>query len=94
MVYLLDANILITASNDYYPVDQVPEFWDWLQHRATSGFVKIPMEIMEQIKAGRLENDPLLDWLQQDENADALQLEETVDARLCSRFLRLDMPLT
>lgn len=27
MLYLLDANVLITASRLYYPVDQVPEFW-------------------------------------------------------------------
>ena len=27
---LLDANILIVANNTYYPIDAVPEFWDWL----------------------------------------------------------------
>jgi hypothetical protein len=87
MLYLLDANVLITASNTYYPIDQVPEFWEWLRHQAVSGFVKIPLEIMEEIKAGRRDNDPLLDWLQQDENADALQLEETVDAVLVQQVL-------
>jgi hypothetical protein len=87
MLYLLDANVLITASNSYYPIDQVPEFWEWLQHQAASGFVKIPLEIMEEIKAGRRDNDPLLDWLQLDENADALQFEETVDAALVQQVL-------
>jgi hypothetical protein len=29
MLYLLYANVLITASNSYYPIDQVPEFWAW-----------------------------------------------------------------
>lgn len=87
MLYLLDANVLITASNAYYPIDQVPEFWEWLQYQAASGFVKIPLEIMEEIKAGRRDNDPLLDWLQLDENADALQLEEGVDAALVQQVL-------
>ena len=27
MLYLLDANVLITAHNLYYPIDAVPEFW-------------------------------------------------------------------
>jgi Domain of unknown function (DUF4411) len=30
MLYLLDANVLITARNRYYPIDTVPEFWSWL----------------------------------------------------------------
>lgn len=29
MLYLLDANILITAANTYYGISQVPEFWSW-----------------------------------------------------------------
>ena len=37
MLHLLDANVLITAHNQYYPIDQVPEFWGWLQHQAASG---------------------------------------------------------
>lgn len=31
MLYLLDANELITAHNLYYPIDVVPEFWEWLK---------------------------------------------------------------
>ena len=37
MLYLLDANVLITANLSYYPLDQVPEFWGWIQHQAQSG---------------------------------------------------------
>ena len=82
MLYLLDANVLITASRLYYPVDQVPEFWSWLQHQATSGFVKIPLEVFEEVRAGRRDNDLLMDWISEDENSDALLLEEAVDAVL------------
>ena len=44
MLYLLDANVIITAHNTYYPIDRVPEFWEWLQHRGQSDQVKIPIE--------------------------------------------------
>jgi hypothetical protein len=80
MLYLLDANVLITASRLYYPIDQVPEFWSWLQHQAACGFAKIPLEVMEEIRAGRRDNDLLMDWISQDENAGALLSEEAVDA--------------
>jgi hypothetical protein len=87
MLYLLDANVLITASRLYYPIDQVPEFWSWLLHQATSGFVKIPLEIIEEVRGGRRDNDLLMDWISQDENADALLLEEAVDAVLVQRVV-------
>jgi hypothetical protein len=81
MLYLLDANILTTANSLYYPIDQVPEFWSWLQHQATSGHVKIPFEILEEVLAGR-PDEPLIDWLSVEENRAALALDETVDAHL------------
>lgn len=86
MLYLLDANILITANGSYYPIDQVPEFWTWLQHQATSGHVKIPLEVMEEVLVGR-GADPLIDWLSKDNNTDLLLLEEAVDATLVQRVV-------
>jgi Domain of unknown function (DUF4411) len=86
MLYLLDANILITASNSYYPIDQVPEFWTWLQHQATAGYVKIPQEIIEEIEEGR-DEDPLKAWISNDENKAALLHEETVDATLVQQVV-------
>jgi hypothetical protein len=86
MLYLLDANVLITANSQYYPIDQVPEFWSWLQHQAVSGFVKIPLEVMEEIKEGR-RDDPLIDWITQDDNHDALLFRESVDAVLVQRVV-------
>ena len=60
MLYLFDANVLITASNTYYPIDQVPEFWGWLRFQGQAGKIKLPLEIMEEILAGRKDDDPLL----------------------------------
>jgi hypothetical protein len=82
VLYLLDANVLITANSNYYPIDQIPEFWSWLHHQATSGRIKIPREIMEEIEAGRKDDDPLLDWISTPEIKAALLLHETVDVAL------------
>src|SRR3954447_10231979 len=79
---LLDASTLITAHNTYYPIDQVPEFWSWLRHEAEAGRVKMPQEIMDEVKAGRKENDLLIDWISQPEVEAALLFHETVDVAL------------
>jgi len=60
MIYLLDANVLIDANRDYYPMSRVPEFWDWVVHTAAEGLVKIPVEIYDEIKEG---HDDLADWV-------------------------------
>lgn len=62
MLYLLDANILITAANTYYGITRVPEFWSWLEHQGGAGYIKMPLEIYEEILEGRKEGDELLDW--------------------------------
>jgi len=82
MLYLLDANVLITANNSYYPLDVVSEFWDWVHHQATLNRIKIPREIMEEIKAGRKDDDLLLDWICTPEIEATLLLDEAVDVAL------------
>jgi hypothetical protein len=82
VLYLLDANVLITANSTYYPIDQIPEFWSWVHHQAISNRLKIPREIMEEIKAGRQDDDPLLDWICTPEIEEALLLAEVVDVGL------------
>jgi hypothetical protein len=79
MLYLLDANITITANSSYYPIDQVPEFWAWLQHQGERGNVKIPLEIMEEVRQGR-DDDPLIEWIERPEIQAALLFQEVVDA--------------
>jgi Domain of unknown function (DUF4411) len=81
-LYLLDANVTITAHNLYYAIDQVEQFWSWLQHQGTSGHVKIPIEIIEEIKQGSKENDLLVDWISNPKNEEALLLDEAVDIAL------------
>lgn len=80
MLYLLDANVLITAHNDYYPVHRVPEFWDWLLHHAQKGHVKMPVEMFEEIRdgSGDPEKDRLFGWVKDPHVKDTLVLAETV----------------
>ncbi len=83
MLYLLDANVFIDANRDYYPIDRVPEFWEWLADMGSKGFVKIPIEIYEEIKEGKRkekkEVDPLAIWSKNPENKNAILLDEEVD---------------
>ena len=77
MLHLFDANVLITASNTYYPLDQIPEFWAWIGYLATKGMIKMPREILDEVLAGGKTDDPLLDWMTA--NKRTLLLEEDVD---------------
>ncbi|MGA2116877.1 MAG: DUF4411 family protein [Bryobacteraceae bacterium] len=63
VLHLFDANVLITASNMYYPLDGVPEFWEWIDHQATNGRVKLPVEVLDEVLAGSKREDPLLHWI-------------------------------
>jgi hypothetical protein len=85
LLYLLDANVLIDANRDYYPLGRVPEFWDWLVDRAGKQQVKIPLEVYEEILAGK--DDDLTRWLK--DNRDALLLDENVDESLVARVTEL-----
>lgn len=84
VLYLLDANVLITAHHSYYPVDTVPEFWTWLAHHAAAGTVKIPSEIFFEVKDGGMdrEKDLLFDWIQQPDTKAAILLKEEPDLKL------------
>jgi hypothetical protein len=84
MLYLLDANTLITAKNDYYQMERVPEFWDWLLHHAEQGSVKIPPEIFNEIRKG---TDDLADWVKQTHVESALVLPEEVDPGMLQQIL-------
>ena len=82
MLYLLDANVLIDADRDYYPLDSVPEFWAWIVDRAAKDQTKIPLEMCEEVLKGRSpkRKGDLPDWLK--DNRDVLQLPENAGARI------------
>lgn len=80
MLYLLDANVLITAKNLYYEFGRVDQYWAWLAYQAGQGHAKIPIEIYEEITIGK---DKLAVWAK--DNKAALLLEEDVDIALVRR---------
>ena len=85
MLYLLDANVLIRAHEDYYPIDRIPQFWDWLHQNATAGNVKIPFEIYNEIA---ISSGPLGDWIRSPPIKDDIVLDESVDPTLVQQVLR------
>jgi len=82
LLHLLDANVLITANRLYYPLERVPEFWEWLVHMGATGQIKMPVEMIEEIRGG---TDNLADWLSDHDHLDALLLGEDADVALVQR---------
>jgi hypothetical protein len=76
MLYLLDANALITAHRTWYALPRVPEFWRWLLHHGAAGSVKVPAEIYSEVEGG---HDELAAWMHTAEVKKALLLGETSD---------------
>src|SRR6266550_2425475 len=89
MLYLLDANVVITANNLYYPLDSVPEFWTWLVHKGSAGDLKMPLENYEEVKDGSTdeEKDLLFGWIKAEEVKAAILFDEKVDSDLVARVI-------
>ena len=84
MLHLIDANVLIRAHEDYYPLDRVPQFWTWLEQNALAGQIKMPFEIHDEIA---ISQGPLKDWICGHDIRQALILEEEVDDDLVNYVL-------
>jgi hypothetical protein len=65
-------------------LDRVPEFWAWLVHQGSQGNVKMPLEMVEEIREG---TDDLADWLSERDHLDALCLDEFADVALVQRVI-------
>ena len=85
-LYLLDANTLIDAKNYYYPIDRVPEFWDWLIYHGRSGNIKIPIEIYRELYGQKGKKDELVTWAKRAEVKKTLLLKESAEPDLVSRI--------
>lgn len=84
MLYLLDANVLITAHNLYYPINVVPEFWEWLAFQGEEGRLKMPIETYEEVKDGSTDEDRdlLFGWISENHVKAAFVFEEDVNPEL------------
>jgi hypothetical protein len=76
MLYLLDANMLITAHRTWYALNRVPEFWRWILHHAEAGSVKMPPEIYAEVEGG---TDELAVWMKDADHKKVLRLAEEAD---------------
>ena len=85
MLYLLDANMLIDAARDYYPVKRVPQFWEWILAQAKAGRIKLPDEIHGEVIEGR--GDDLVDWIKLKDVKQSLVFDEEPDIELVNRVV-------
>jgi hypothetical protein len=76
VLYLLDANVMIRAHEDYYPIDRIPQFWAWLVSLGDSGTIKVPYEIYGEIAVS---TGPLHDWLTDNTVTKSMLLDQKVD---------------
>jgi uncharacterized protein DUF4411 len=84
VLYILDANVLIRAHEDYYPIDRIPQFWAWLAMLGGSGTVKVPHEIYGEIAVS---TGPLHDWLTDSVISKAMLLDQKTDPNLINQVL-------
>ena len=83
-LYLLDANVLIRAHADYYPMDRIPAFWSWLLSMAAGDVIKMPMEIYHEVAASA---DLLGTWLKRSEVRTAIVLDEATSGSRVRRII-------
>ena len=84
MVYLLDANVMIRAHEDYYPIDRIPQFWAWLASLGEAGIAKVPYEIYGEIAVS---TGPLHDWLTDAANSEAMLFDQRIDPANLNKVL-------
>jgi hypothetical protein len=84
MLYLLDANVLISAHELHYPLDRIPQFWTWLLEMAAADTVKLPYEIYSEIAVS---TGDLKDWLTAPDNSKKLKLNAQVDPANLQRVI-------
>ena len=86
VLYLLDACVLIDANRDYYPIERVPEFWEWLLEMGKLDRIKIPQEFYEEVifpRPQKDKKDPLVEWLKT--YKETLVLDEEAVVELVTR---------
>ena len=84
MLYLLDADTLIRADREAYPLGRFPPLWNWLLYQGDMGCVKITLEQYEEIIAG---NGELVDWLNDEDHRQSLLLPDEVDLAAVQQVL-------
>ncbi len=99
-LYLFDASAIIEANNDYFSMDRIVLYWDWLLDKADKGIVKIPREIYQEIIPTSYPDSTknynhyqkakksLFDWTHQQDVIEKLILDEQIDRSIYEQVLR------
>lgn len=85
-MFLIDANVLITANNTYFPLTDFPPYWEWLERQGADGQITMPREIYEEISGGSYD---LADWIKSADVKDALLLDEEAELGLVRQAMQL-----
>lgn len=87
-MYLLDANVLISAAERNYPPDIVPGFWVQLREAAEVGEVKIPVSVNKEVTT--LDDKWLTGWLKDnlDPHSDSVLHEDAAQTQMLTRLTR------
>ncbi len=88
MLYLLDTNVLIDAKNRYYPIERIPQFWNWIVQQSIEGNVKVPRQVIDEILDPEDEEAPAEDlsaWVSRHVNALVLR-ESPIPEYLTTTF--------
>ncbi|MCY4021452.1 MAG: DUF4411 family protein [Chloroflexi bacterium] len=100
MFYLLDANVLIDAHDKYYPIDQLPQFWEWIIEKAKQNRIKMPFEMLAEVKAGQLnrnkdlDEDKLIRWLKSEDREKDLLYGGSPNRELVNKVFKEGYELT
>jgi hypothetical protein len=84
MLYLLDANVLISAQELHYPLKRIPQFWAWMLTMADAGTIKLPVEIFNEIAISK---GDLKDWLTSPDHAKKLRLSGQVNGAILQNVI-------
>ncbi len=74
-VFLMDADVFISAKNGYYAFEICPGFWDSLAHHFGTGNIRSIDKVRNELLAGR-DSEDLFRWVKNDLSA-ALFLDTT-----------------
>jgi hypothetical protein len=86
VAWYVNRTVPIRAHEDYYPIDRVPQFWDWLLNIAEAGHVKMPFETHKEIA---ISNGLLKDWICEVDAKKKLILDENVSPNLLNKVLSI-----
>jgi len=83
-LYLIDANAPIRANGDFYDLQRIPQFWEWLLVQADGGKVKMPREVYDEVSQSP---DLLGQWMRQPEVRRVMVLDEATNRAKVQRVV-------